>query len=89
MPIKEMIAAKVTQELYQAMSSPYFLRLSNVLWRVLNEFQAVRFGVAAELKEFEARLAAQERSLDLMQAKLKAMEDRLDAAAPAKKGTKA
>ena len=74
MSIRQDISDKMVKELYRVMSSPHFMRLSNVLWRVRNEFEGTKSTQGADITLLMARIAKIEDRMTQLQAKLEALE---------------
>jgi len=74
MSIKKGLSDRVVKELYQAMSSRHFARLSAVGWRLLNEWQRTRTPAEGQMAGLETRLERLERKAGALQTKLEALE---------------
>ena len=77
MSVKKDLSDRVVKELYQAMSSQHFARLSAVFWRLMNEWQRTRTPSGDRMEVLEARFEQLERKAGGLQTKLDALEELL------------
>ena len=75
MSLKKDLSGIVVKELYQAMSSEHFARLSTVFWRLMNEWQRSRVAPGAGLEALLTRIEGLEQKAVRLQTKLEALEE--------------
>lgn len=73
MSLKKKLADETIERLFGLMSSPHFMRLSNVFWRQINEHQLAKLGATADLEILVDRVEHLERRLDQLHAKISAL----------------
>ena len=73
MGLKERISGRLVQEAYQLLSAPYFMRLSNVLWRMVNERQQAKRGAEADWALLTEQLQRLEQRAGQLEAKAEAL----------------
>ena len=78
MSIKQKLADGTVKQLFELMSSPHFMQLSNAMWRQLNDRQLAKLGATAEWDGITGRLRRLEQRGELLQAKLDALQSLID-----------
>ena len=73
MSLKQKLADETIERLFGLMSSPHFMRLSNVFWRQVNEHQLAKLGPTADLQILVDRVEHLERRLEQLHAKMSAL----------------
>lgn len=73
MSIKQKLADGSVKQLLELMSSPHFMRLSNTMWRQLNDRQRAKLGASADWDGITGRVQQLENRADLLGAKLDAL----------------
>ncbi len=74
MSIKQKLADGTIKQLFELMSSPHFMQLSNAMWRQLNDRQLAKLGATAEWEGITGRLQQLEQRAELLNAKLDALQ---------------
>lgn len=78
MSARRKLTDRLVKELYLAMSSEHFARLSGVVWRLLNEWQQATASSGGDMTALEARIGRLEERLQRFQAKVEALEGILE-----------
>ena len=78
MSLKQKLADGVVERLFDVMSSPHFMRFSNVVWRQVNERQMARLGASAEWQMIADRVQHLEQRAEQLQAKVEALKAMLE-----------
>jgi hypothetical protein len=73
MSLKQRIADRTIEGLFNLMSAPYFMRLSNSLWKTVNDRQLAKLGATADWRMVTDRLQRLEQRADQLAAKLEAL----------------
>lgn len=74
MSLKHKLTDAMVERLFDVMSSPHFMRFSNVVWRQVNERQMARLGANADWQMVSDRVEHLERRAAQLQAKLEALQ---------------
>jgi hypothetical protein len=73
MSLKQKLTDGVVERLFDVMSSPHFMRFSNVVWRQVNDRQMAQLGASAEWQMIADRVQHLERRAGQLQAKVEAL----------------
>lgn len=71
---KHKLADGMVERLFDVMSSPHFMRFSNVVWRQVNERQMAQLGARADWQTIADRVQHLEQRAAQLQAKLEALQ---------------
>jgi hypothetical protein len=75
MSIKQRIADRTVEGLFNLMSAPYFMRLSNSFWKTVNDRQLAKLGATADWRMVNDRIQRLEQRAAQLQAKLDALHE--------------
>jgi hypothetical protein len=73
MSIKQKIADRTIEGLFNLMSAPYFMRLSNSFWKTVNDRQLAKLGATADWRMVNDRIQRLEQRAAQLEAKLEAL----------------